>query len=330
LLPLWILWVLLGAGVAAAATWLVGGSVALAYFSTHPPRRRPKQTPAAFGAAFEDVRFPSADGVMLSGWYVPARKTGQDGNRPPGAVILCHGMMANRAEVLPWAAPLWERGYALLMFDFRALGESGGDLCTAGYSEPQDLRGAVDYLASRPDMADVPIGVFGFSMGGVAAILAAADDPRIQAVATHGAFATLDRALAQRCRHHFWLFGPVVAWATRTVSQKARWFTMSPSAVAPINAISRLTPRPLLLLHGGRDPIVHPADARDLHDAAAHPKHLVILPRSGHKRIHATVRDQAREQLARFFCENLNATRLAAITDGNQRRHRRDDEPVKN
>jgi fermentation-respiration switch protein FrsA (DUF1100 family) len=302
----WIVLLVLGVSLFGTLSWLFGGTFLITYLSTHPPRRRLKRTPAAFGAPFEEALFTSSDGVLLSGWYVPARSLGQAEAPPRGAVILCHGMLANRAEVLHWAAPLWERGFALLMFDFRALGQSGGDRCTAGYFETQDLRCAVDYLTARPDMAGVPIGVFGFSMGGAAAILEAADDPRIQAIATHGAFATLDRAIWQRCRHHFGPLGPLAEWVIRTLGVRAHWFPVSPSVVAPINAISRLTPRPLLLLHGGRDRIVHPADARDLHAAADHPKNLYILPRSGHKRIHSTVRQEAREHVARFFCETLH------------------------
>ena len=58
------------------SVWLMGAS-------GHPPRRRlPHQTPASFDMQYEDVEFPSRDGLRLTGWYIPGR------NR--AAVILVH------------------------------------------------------------------------------------------------------------------------------------------------------------------------------------------------------------------------------------------------
>ena len=291
-----------GAGTLGTAVFVVLGTFLLAWFATHPPRRRVKGTPARFGAAFEEVAFASLEGTMLSGWFIPSPKQAE-GQAARGVVILCHGMNANRGEALPWAERLWREGFALLLFDFRGMGNSDGDLCTAGYYETQDLRGAVKYLNSRPDVTDVPMGVFGFSMGGATAILAAADEECIQAVATHGAFATLNGAIAQRCRKHFGPLAPVVSWGALLLA--TRWFPVSPTLVSPINVVARLTPRPLMLLHGSRDRVVNLADAHALHAAAGHPKILHILPRSGHRRIHHSLRDETRQSVVQFFCENL-------------------------
>lgn len=292
--------------VVGTACFLIAGACAIAFLSTHPPRRSVTRTPQEFGANYEDVLFPSRDGMMLSGWFVPARCSQETGAAPRGMVILCHGMSANREEVLPWAEPLWSRGFTILMFDFRALGKSGGNRCTAGYRETEDLSGAVDYLMTRPDTQILPLGVFGFSMGGATAILVAADDPRILSVATHGAYATLESAITQRCKKHFSFMAPIVEWMTVRVGRKLGWFPVSPSEVNPVEAVSRLTPRPLLILHGGRDRVVHPADAHELHAAAGYPKSLRVLPRSGHKRIHRHLRDAVHRRVSQFFCATLH------------------------
>ncbi len=286
-------------GVAGTAFWLIVGSCAIAYIATFPPRRRLKRTPDTFGAPYENVWFPSRDGVMLSGWYLPAR------NRPQGTVILCHGMNANRVEMLSWAASLWENDFAVLMFDFRRLGKSEGDRCTAGLFEPEDLRGAVDYVKSRPDISALPLGVFGFSMGGATAILAAADDPRIHAVATHGAFATLDGAIMQRCRHHFGPFAPLSKRILMAYANRKNWLLAPPAMVMPVSAVPRLMPRPLLLLHGERDPIVPATHAHDLYAAASGSASLHLLPRSRHRRIYRKVRGEAHERVVNFFCDHL-------------------------
>ncbi len=298
----WLVWTLLilgVAGIVGTIVWVVGGSYVIAYLATFPPRRRFKHTPEQFGAAYEDITFVSRDGKLLSGWFIPA----QDAQ---GIVVLCHGMMANRTEMLPWAETLWNNGFTLLMFDFQGTSLSEGDRCTAGCYEPQDLRGAVDYLRSRPDCDPLPVGVFGFSMGGAAAIMAAADEPRIEAVVTHGAYATLYGAIQQRCKHHFGPLAPIALRLMLRWGDRKRWFVASPFSVAPLNAVARLK-RPLLLMHGERDRIIPAHHARTLHAAAAVGQaELHVLPRSQHKRIYRKVRSEAHARVVQFFSDHLD------------------------
>lgn len=301
LAPFEITVALLGGFILLTAACLSAGAVVIAYRSTHPPRRPQRQTPECFGATFEEITFCAPDGVRLSGWYVPCRPE----RSARGLVILCHGMSAHREEVLPEAACLRKAGFAVLLFDFRALGKSGGEICTGGYLETQDLRAAVDYAASRPDTASLPIGLFGFSMGGVVAIQAAENDPRIRAVATHGAFSSLDRAISMRCRHHFGPLAGPVDLGVRALGRRSGWFLASPSVVAPIQVVARLSPRPLLMLHGERDPIVRLEDSRALYAAAKEPKSLIVLPRSGHRDIHPAIQAEAQERLVCFFLQAL-------------------------
>ncbi len=292
--------VMLGIGLAVLSIPLLAmlGGLVIAYLSTHPPRKKLKRTPAQFGVNYEEVQFPSRDGVVLSGWFLP-----QENAR--GAVILCHGMMSNRSGMLDWTEALQCEGFAVLLFDFRALGESGGARCTAGHLERLDLLGAIDYLDVREDTKRLPLGVFGFSMGGAAAILTAAQDKRISAVATHGAFATLERAIVQRCRRHFGVLGPLASQSVYWFGRVLRWFPVAPQQVAPLNAVAQLSPRPLLILHGALDPIVPLNDARDLSYAAGSHANVHVLPNSGHSRIHPDVREDARRLVAAFFARAL-------------------------
>jgi fermentation-respiration switch protein FrsA (DUF1100 family) len=288
---------LLGAGALGAAGITMGlGSLAFAYLSTHPVRRPLRSTPDDYGLPFEDIVFPSRDGMRLSGWFVPF----------PGAragVILCHGFPSNREEMLFWARMLYPEGFHLLLFDFRALGESEGDLCSIGYHEVNDLLGAVDYLTARPEMQGLPVGVFGLSMGGAVSLMTAAQDERIAAVATHGAYASLARAIAQHCRVYVGPLGPLLdrqaSWWGR------RWFPLEPRCVSPVDVVGRIAPRPVLLFHGGRDFIVRPDDAHALYRAAGEPKQLHLLPRSWHVRIDAEEQPAYEKTVMEFFRKYL-------------------------
>ncbi len=280
-------------GAAAGAGLALGlASLTVAYLGTHPRRRPLAGSPADDDLQYEDFEFSSRDGIRLSGWFIPC----------PGArstIVLCHGFPNNRSEMLPWVRMLKDVDANLLLFDFRAMGLSEGDLCSIGSEEVKDLLGALDYLGSREDSADLPIGVFGLSMGGAVAIMTAAMDNRIDAVATHGAYATLDRAIHQRSRLflgplHPALAHPVKWWARR-------WSAIHPRLVSPLDVVGKIAPRPVLILHGGRDMIARSADARDLYRSASAPRRLAIFPRSWHVKIDASERADYERTLVQFF-----------------------------
>ncbi len=258
----------------------------------------------AFGATATPngkiLPFNSRDGLKISGWFAPANP---DNGQARGGVILCHGHPMNRVEMLPWARLLHHAGYHTLLFDFRALGQSEGTLCSIGYHEVKDLLGAVDALALRPEMDGLPMGAYGISMGGAVCLMAAAQEPRLQAVATHGAYASLDRAIDQRGRS---VLGPAgLAFSRPAAYWGKRWMDADPVSVSPLNVIAQIAPRPVLLMHGARDRIVNPNDARALYEAAQQPKTLTLWPRSWHVRINSEERATYDATLKAFFQTNL-------------------------
>ena len=182
-----------------------------------------------------------------------------------GVILCCHGMSQSREQMLPWAMSLVKAGFHVLLFDFRASGESEGHRATGGFMETQDVLGAVAYISSRPDCEGLPLGALGFSMGGSSSILAAAVEPRIRAVATHAAYATLNSAIAARCKFHF---GPCPRSSSSDSSGRPPSLHVQPGEIVPLNAVAKLAPRPLFILHGEKDPIVPPQNGYDLYAAA--------------------------------------------------------------
>jgi len=168
------------------------------WLAIRPPRLAIPGSPADYRLNAEDVALVADDGVRLAGWLVPAT-----GARPPAqqpAVILLHGYPANKADLLPLATAL-HRGFTLLLVDFRYFGASGGRVTTLGLRERRDVRHAVSFLADR---GYTRIGAFGYSLGGAVALMAAAEDPRIRAVAAWAPFADL-RQLGRDVYSVFWL-----------------------------------------------------------------------------------------------------------------------------
>ena len=156
--------------------------------------------PVAIGAPPPDlpigsVSIESKSGSRLSGWLVHGQPLG-------GAVLLMHGIRANRLEMLARARMLHKHGFSVLLFDFQAHGESPGRHITFGYLEAKDARAAFDYL--RRVMPKERIGIVGMSLGGAAAILA---DPPLEAdaIVLEAVYGSIDMAIENRLA--IWLGG---------------------------------------------------------------------------------------------------------------------------
>lgn len=260
------------------------------------PTRIEAVTASPVASDIEDIRFQTGDGLTLHGWYLAAPE-------PRDAIVVCHGFGMERRELLDLALGLRAREHAVLLFDFRGHGLSDGIRSTVGYREAEDIVAAVNYLRGRKELAGREIGVAGLSMGAAAAILAAVECPEIAAVVADSSFATL-RGIAARGLWQLYgippfPFAPFVVWF-------AEFFTRTRIRLnRPVEAIARMTPRPLMLIHGMDDRLVPVSDARRLFAVASGPKELWLARGVGHAgAFHA---DEAGyiERVDRFFSRAL-------------------------
>lgn len=132
-------------------------------------QRLPSGHTFLFEEPFEELSIPTADGETLSALFFPA--TGM----PRGAVLYFHG---NRGNLSRWGNmhhPFTQRGYDVLMIDYRGYGKSTGTPSEAGLY--QDAEAALQSLLRRHPLQDVIF--YGRSLGsGVAAHLATQYGPR--------------------------------------------------------------------------------------------------------------------------------------------------------
>ncbi len=229
---------------------VVAVSLLLVYANTHPPKYPLFMPPSAYKADYEDVVFTSEDGVTLKGWLVKPSHPRQ----PSPAIIICHGLGANKSDFTELAAALSRRGYAVLLFDFRAHGESGGSRSSLGYHEQDDVLAAFGFLKARPGIDAGKIGIFGFSMGGASAILAAARSNGFRAVVADSAFANL-RDLARSAIAAIYHL-PVFPFLPLTVLGYDLYFQTSIDAVSPAKAIADISPTPILIIAGEGDQLI--------------------------------------------------------------------------
>jgi fermentation-respiration switch protein FrsA (DUF1100 family) len=277
--PSWLVGAAAALGVgAAAATLALPAGIAWAF--THPPRRLHLRTPRALHLHFHRVRLLTQDGVRLSAWHVPVNKA----RVARGLVVVCHGYYGNRAEMLPHLAFLHAAGYEALLLDFRAHGWSGGRLTTFGVHETLDVRAALDWVGRQPTLRELPLALLGESMGAAVCLLVAAADTRVRAVVSDAAFARFDSAVEGRLRTILGrLADPVIPPAQ---AAGERLLGVRCIEIAPEEAIAKIAPRPVLLIHGGRDRLIRVENAyRLLRAARKNPNNRVSLwevPSAGH------------------------------------------------
>lgn len=274
--------ILAAVGLAVGVSWTKTDAL------LHPRRQLPAETPADRGLAYQNVAFPASDGLTLRGWYLPSH------NR--AAVIVGHGYSAYRR--LDQAELLARHGYGVLTFDWRAHGESDGDLCSFGYYEVRDVEGALAWLRQQPDVDPERIGILGESMGAVTAIRAAARLPEIKAVVAASPFPTLEEGVRNVWRGTGWPAFPFVPLQALF----GRWQTgLDLDDVRPLDDVAAISPRPILILAGGQDPITGPDAGQRYYAAAGEPKELWFEPELGHLDFLAVYPAEYERRVVGFF-----------------------------
>ena len=230
--------------------------------------------PASLNAS--TVQFLSTSGSVLRAWLARGRKA-------HGAVLLLHGMGANRASMLTRARFLHERGYTVLAPDFQAHGESPGSHITFGARESLDAASALRYL--RSNAQGERIAVIGISMGGAAALLGDARNGA-DALVLESVYPTFNDAVADRLT--IWL-GPLGflarALAPALIGSVGPHIGVTADSLRPIARIGAFD-KPLLLLTGTEDRYTPLSEARALFACARAPKEYWEVVGAGHEDLH--------------------------------------------
>jgi dipeptidyl aminopeptidase/acylaminoacyl peptidase len=294
-----MIWMMLVKLILALGLLAVFFTGLLLILNSHPPRYPIENPPSRYGLNFSEVSFASPDGVQLKGWFLTggAGQKGEAPRRP--AVVICHGLGASKADFTGLAFNLVQAGFHVLLFDFRAHGESEGFRTSFGYLEQRDLEGAIRFLKQRPDVYPERIGVYGFSMGGAVAILTAAKNKDIKAVVSDSAFTSLEDQIVRIVTSFYHL--PRVPFYSLVHGIYDLYFWTCLKAVSPIDAVIKLSPRPILLIAGQSDDRMTAIDAHRLYEAAVQPKDLWVVPDAGHGETLATAGQTYPERVVDFF-----------------------------
>lgn len=261
----WIAGLVVALAAAAALAWLAIGWLGH-YRLNRPPRPiRPADftfTPWETDAAYEVAEFTTSDGIRLHGWFLRHEEESR-------VVVVMHGYRGEKSDVLGMSTALWRAGFDVLLFDFRGRGRSAPASISMGFYEAADLSAALDWIEGR--VPGARIGLLGFSMGGVVAILGGADE-RVRAIVADSVFGSqrevIEHAAARDTLRFFrgWVPGgaflPAMEWWHRRSGKPGF------DDIAPARAVPALAGKPMLFIHGTRDHWIPVEHARRLVEAA--------------------------------------------------------------
>ncbi len=294
-------------------------------------------------ATSEEVRFHSQGSAIAATLTLPDG-AGPD-RRVPG-IVQGPGWLGLRDAKLyrPYHEALLAAGMAMLVFDYRGFGDSGGD---ATYLDPMDQvvdwRNAVTYLATRPEIDAGRIGTFGSGgTGGGNAIMAAGLDDRIKATVSQVPIADGRDWLHRMRREHEWLeflqrirddrarrvasgSGELVAPRDgimvptperRTTTVKSDVDGRVPEQVLlasaeaifayrPIDVVDRISPRALMIVCVENDATTPEDHAYALYERAGGPKRLVVQTGTTHYAAYEQYRDVVNPLIVEWFQRHL-------------------------
>lgn len=224
---------------------------------------------------FEDLSFSTQEGLTIKGWKVkvPASK---------GTVLMFHGHGSNRSGMLAESESFNRLGYNTVLLDFRAHGNSDGQLCTIGFEEKEEVKLCYDLVKQQEKG---PVVLWGISMGAATITNAMQAYPEIQPdkVILEMPFGSLSDAVKGRVRMiglpEQPLSGLLTFWGG---TEQGFWaFSYQPSAyAASIHC-------PVLQQWGALDKRVSKQETEAVYEGlGSDKKKLVIYPQLGHQSLY--------------------------------------------
>jgi uncharacterized protein len=270
------------------APWLAGSSL------TSPAPQTVGSLPADLAGS--SIQFQSESGATIHGWFIP-------GTAGAGAIVLMHGVRANRLSMLDRARFLSRTGYSVLLFDFQAHGESTGAHITFGYQESKDAQAAIGFIRQR--LPGEKIGILGVSMGGAAALLAS-PALNVDAIVLEMVYPTIDQAVSNRLTMRLggwaaWL-GPLLTWQLRPR------IGIHSGALRPIDHVGQIKAAKLFIA-GADDQHTTITESQQMYDAASEPKELWIVNGAKHVDLYPIRKAEYEEHVLGFFQRYLRRER---------------------
>jgi dipeptidyl aminopeptidase/acylaminoacyl peptidase len=228
-----------------------------------------------------EIRLKSNGLELVGELHVPL------GDKVHPALCICHGIPAaphdptDRGYTL-LAQRFCHAGFITLIFNFRGAGRSEGNLDILGWS--RDLKGALDFLYNLKEVDRTRFCLLGFSGGAAVSVYTAAHYPRVSSVAACACPADFHSlSQGEKPLDTIQRFREIGSIRDKDFPPSIEEWQRGFETITPINWIDKISPRPLLLVHGDADELIPLEHAHRLYQKAEEPKELKIIPGAMHR-----------------------------------------------
>ena len=280
--------------------------VVLALIENSPLFRTESLPPDPDAESFSVV---TIDGLTIRGFLHRHTET-----TPRGLIVFCPEFTSNCRSAMMYCSALARAGFHVLSFDFRNHGDSDKQ---PGYEplhwltlyEIHDLNAVLDYVQQRPDLCELPLGLFGISRGGGAALYAAALRQEVALVAVEGAFG-IETMMMAHARRWITIATPekiaelIPRWHVKWTVTLSRWGSQwrRKCRYAMLERVlPKLADRPILVISGKRDTYVLTEVAEEICRLAKQPNALWSVPKAKHNLARSVNPEEYDRRLVEFF-----------------------------
>ena len=271
----------------------------------------------------ESVSFRTKDGIQLAG----AIHQHHD-REPKGLILFLHEFGSTHRSAMAYCQALWDAGFNIFAFDVRNHGDSESQqnykpLHWLTHYEVTDALAAVDYIQSREDLRNLPLGVFGISKGGGAALAITARCPEVSAVACEGTFCTFLMMLHYTRR---WITVYLPEWYSNLLpewhlkvslrltvrasekNRSCRYYDLE-------SQLPRLANRSVYVISGKRDTYVPPELALKMTKLMGKSEDdLWVVKKAKHNMARTVAQEEYDERLVNFFHDSLSPSDSAGVS----------------
>ena len=280
---------------AAVATAAIAGF--LVYRMLRPQRASSEINLQSFPGRPDIVPFTVPGGGAREGWFFPGR-------RGAPTILLCHGYESSRGELLTLVAALQDQQYNVFVFDFAAHGANGG-ITTFGYEETEEVRAAINTLASRSDIDTTRFGLWGYNLGAYSALREAQGDTRVRALVLDSVYDS-PKQMVRMGVEQMGLAG--FPWMVRSAELSFEWLNGAHRKDAPLSQkMQTLAGVPKLFIAAADDPELASV-TQQMFLKAPEPREQEIIAHGNFASLEGVDKRNYENQITSFFLSGLPVT----------------------
>jgi len=245
-------------------------------------------------SSYTSLSFTDRSGGEHEGWLL-------FGLRGAPVIILCHGYESNRSDLLWLASILRDNHFNVYLFNFQGAKarESRSDL---GPRQASDLLSAIETVIKQPRINPNRVGLFGTSVGGYAALVAAESNPKVRALVVDSGYSTPEKMFDSQIES---LLGGSSRIFHGLTDLEFRIASMGGDSNAMPADLPKLAEVPKLFVSGRDNPPLA-AMTEALYTQAPQPKRLLVLEHSVSSLTSEAERKEYENQVLNFFLQNLS------------------------